>query len=92
MSLSLFTNRITLVWVLLIAATALSWEMGHGVGFDDFRHASIAIIIVSLIKVRFVMLDFMEIRNSPTFMRIVAEAWVAVISIAMVALYWQAVK
>ena len=57
----LLRSRITLVWFLLVAATALSWELGHGAGFDDVHYASVAIIIVAFIKVRFVILDFMEI-------------------------------
>ena len=84
----LIKNRITLIWFVLIAATALSWEMGHGVGFDDIRYASIAIIVVSLVKVRFVILDFMEIRHAPAYMRIVGEAWCAIIGTVLVCLYW----
>lgn len=86
---SLLRTRITLVWFFLVLATALSWEMGHGIGFDDFRHASIAIIVVSLVKVRFVILDFMEIRHAPLFMRAIGETWVVVVCTALVVLYWQ---
>lgn len=85
---SLLRTRITLVWFLLVSATALSWEMGHGVGFADVRHASVAIIVVAFVKVRFVILDFMEIRNAPLFMRIVGETWCVVVCTALVSLYW----
>lgn len=85
----LLRTRITLIWLLLVAATALSWEMGHGGGFDDVRHAGVAIIVVAFVKVRFVILDFMEIRNAPQFMRIICETWVVGICTMLVVLYWQ---
>ncbi len=85
---SLVRSRITLVWFLLVAATAISWEMGHGAGFDDLRYASIAIIVVAFIKVRFVILDFMEIRTAPLFMRIIGATWCVVVCTALVTLYW----
>jgi hypothetical protein len=84
---SLIFSRITLVWFLLVAATAISWEMGHGVGFDDIRYASVAIIVVAFIKVRFVILDFMEIRHAPQFMRLIGETWAVIVCAAVVALY-----
>lgn len=84
---SLIRSRITLVWLLLVAATAFSWEMGHGVGFLDVRQASVAIIVVAFIKVRFVVQDFMEIRKAPLFMRLVGEIWVIVICTTLIALF-----
>lgn len=89
---SLLLTRITLVWFLLVAATAFSWEMGHGAGFDDLRYASIAIIVVAFIKVRFVILEFMEIRTAPLFMRIIGATWCVVICTILVTLYWHGVN
>ncbi|UCV23672.1 cytochrome C oxidase subunit IV family protein [Ferribacterium limneticum] len=86
---SLLRARATLVWFLLVAATTFSWEMGHGAGFSDHRYASIAIIVMAFIKVRYVLLDFMEIRNAPTLMRLAGETWLVVICSVLVFLYWQ---
>ena len=84
----LLFSRVTLVWLLLVAATALSWELGHGFGYDDVRYASISIIIVAFIKVRFVILDFMEIRHAPIWMRAVGMTWLVVVCTTLVTLYW----
>jgi hypothetical protein len=84
---SLFFSRTTLVWFGLVAATALSWEMGHGLGFTNPRHAGVAILVVAFVKVRFVILDFMEIRHAPLFMRLVAEAWFVVACTTLVVLF-----
>lgn len=83
----LLRNRVTLVWFILVAATAASWEFGHGVGFSDIRYASIAIIVIAFVKVRFVILDFMEIRHAPVPMRIVGEVWAVVVCSVLVLLY-----
>ncbi|MFT3666912.1 cytochrome C oxidase subunit IV family protein [Piscinibacter sp.] len=82
----LSSQRIHLVWLGLVAATALSWEMGHGIGFDDVRHASVAILVVAFLKARFVILDFMELRHAPPAMRIAAEAWVVGVCALLVGL------
>ncbi len=89
---SLIFSRVTLVWFLLVAATAISWEMGHGVGFKDLHHASTAIIVIAFIKVRYVILDFMEIRHAPIWMRAVGVAWVVVVCTVLVVLYWNGVS
>ena len=90
MVIHLLRNRVTLVWLILVSATAISWEMGHGAGFEDVRHASIAIIAIAFIKVRYVILDFMEIRHAPIWMRAVGETWCSVICTALITLYLRA--
>jgi hypothetical protein len=61
--------------------------MGHGFGIADLRHAGIAILIVTFVKVRFVMLEFMELRNAPAFMRLGAQAWAAGICAILIVLF-----
>jgi hypothetical protein len=85
---ALLRTRITLVWFVLVAATAFSWEMGHGVVFDDVRYASVVIIVVAFIKVRFVLLDFMEVRHAPLFMRLIGTVWLVAVCTTLVVLYW----
>jgi hypothetical protein len=84
----LLRSRVTWVWFGLVAATALSWGMGHGVGLHDPRHAGVAILIVTFLKVRFVILDFMEVRHAPRFMRVIAEVWVIAVCTVLVVLFW----
>jgi uncharacterized membrane protein len=84
---ALLRTRVTLVWLLLVAATVLSWEMGHGAGFSNLRYASCAIIVVAFVKVRFVIQEFMEIRTAPRFMRAIADVWLLAITAVLVTLY-----
>jgi hypothetical protein len=85
---SLFVSRATLIWGLLVGATLLSWEFGHGIGFSDLTHAGIAIIVVAIVKVRMVILDFMEVRHAPVYMRIAGEAYCAVICGVLITLFY----
>lgn len=84
----LLLDRITGIWFLLIAATALSWEFGHGFGFgDNHRQATVAVIVIAFIKVRYVVLDFMEVRTAPLPLRLILEAWALVVCATLVVLY-----
>lgn len=86
---SLLRHKVTPVWLVLILATVLSWEFGHGLGFGShYGYATVAIVLIAFIKVRFVFLDFMELRTAPLPLRIVFEAWAVVVGSAILALYW----
>ena len=89
---ALLKTRITVVWILLVLATAASWEMGHGFPFEDVTQAAIAIIVLALVKVRFVIMEFMELRGAPLPMRLVAEGWVVGICALLIALYLGALR
>lgn len=88
MNNDLLRNRITAVWVVLVLITVASWEFGHGVGFSDVRHASLAILVSAFIKVRFVLLDFMELRHAPLPLRLIVEVWGVVVCTALCGFYW----
>jgi cytochrome c oxidase subunit IV len=86
---SLFRQRITTVWVLLIAATGLSWEFGHGLGVGgSYRLATTAVVLIAFIKVRFIFLDFMELRTAPLPLRLTFEGWSIIVCGTIMALYW----
>ncbi len=66
-------NRAGLSWLLLIAATVLSWAVGaeHGTG------SLVAIVVLGIAagKARLVGLDFMELRNAPIPLRMAFEGY-----------------
>lgn len=78
-------SRPTLVWLLLVGVTVLSWGMGHGVGFGDADLAGAAILVVTFVKVRLVGHDFMELRDAPRWMQAAADGWLVVITATLVA-------
>jgi Prokaryotic Cytochrome C oxidase subunit IV len=68
-------GRLTIVWLFLMMATAVSWLIGHG-SVDDHRLASVGVIALAFVKVRYIGLDFMELRFAPRALRIAFEGWV----------------
>jgi hypothetical protein len=82
-------TRAAAVWLILVSATIGSLTL-----FEAFRSAplnrtvSTAVIAVAFIKVRFVGLDFMELRRAPRALRLVFELWLIVISGTLIILYW----
>jgi len=83
----LVMSRNTVIFVLLVGATILSWELGHGLGFESVTAASVAVIAVSMIKARLVMQEFMEVRHAPISLRLVADGWLLSLSAALMFLY-----
>ncbi len=86
---SLLRRKITFVWLVLLLATALSWQFGHGFGFGDrYAYATVAIVIIAFLKARFVFLDFMELRRAPLPLRLAFESWAIVVGSAIIICYW----
>jgi hypothetical protein len=80
------SQRITLAWLALLAATLISWGFGHGRGLEA-PAAGIAVIVIAFVKIRYVILDFMELRTAPPGMRVAVEAWCIVVCTTLVLLY-----
>ncbi len=85
MTLSLLRARSTFVWLALVAFTILSWALGadHEVGSG----VAVVVLALAVIKVRFVGLDFMELRNAPLLLRGVFEAYCVILWIVLAGMY-----
>jgi len=86
---SLLRTPASVVWIVLVAATAFSWTLGtdHGLGPDTQRLAGIAILAVAFIKVRFIGLYFMELREAPSVLRGVFELYCAAVGTLVLTLF-----
>ncbi len=85
----LLRNRITLVWLGLVVATCLSWETGGDLAFTgDGRNLGAIVLIIAFVKVRYIILEFMELRHAWLGMRLFAEAWCLVVCVAVLFLFW----
>lgn len=84
-------SSITGWWLLLIGATVLSWQFGHGWDFGgDAHYGTAAVIVIAFLKVRVVFLEFMELRHAPLPLRLAFELWALVVGGTIIALYWPA--
>ena len=79
-------TRITATWLLLVLATLISWESARGDGSP--RLATSAVLAIAFVKARCIGLEFMELRTAPLPLRLIFEAWVAIVCAGLLALYW----
>jgi Prokaryotic Cytochrome C oxidase subunit IV len=79
-------QRATLVWLgLMLATVVTTW----GLSSKEFSPvvAVVGTFVIAAVKVRYVVLDFMELRNAPRAARIAFEAWPVVVT-AMILAFW----
>jgi heme/copper-type cytochrome/quinol oxidase subunit 4 len=71
-------SRAGVSWLVLIAATLLSYALGaeHGVGS---RVVVVVVFGIAAIKVRLIGLDFMELRSAPMPLRVAFESYCLVL-------------
>jgi Prokaryotic Cytochrome C oxidase subunit IV len=84
-------RRLLICWAVLVALTLASFESAWGLGWARDPVVAIAIVIgAALIKVRLVILDFMEVRHAPFALRLALEAWVLALGGGILALWYAA--
>lgn len=79
-------DRLVLVWAGLVVATLVSYVVGH----DHSSVGQVGVVVALLIaflKVRFVGMDFMELKSAPLVLRIAFQAWCVLVAGMVVALY-----
>ena len=84
--MSLWRERITIVWLGLMVLTCVTtW----GLSKDLFSPAVavVGIFLIAALKVRYVMLDFMELRDAPIPVRVAFEVWPAAVA-TMILGFW----
>jgi heme/copper-type cytochrome/quinol oxidase subunit 4 len=84
--MSVLRERVTWVWLGLVVLTCVTtW----GLSKDLFGPAVavIGIFVIAAVKVTYVILDFMELRDAPIPVRVAAQAWPVVVA-AMILGFW----
>ena len=84
--MSALRERVTVVWLGLMLLTCVTtW----GLSKDLFIPAAavIGILAIAAVKVSYVMLDFMELRDAPIPVRIAFQAWPVIVAV-MILGFW----
>jgi hypothetical protein len=84
-------TRLTLTWFALTAVTLLAWWIGthHGEApFEPTPAVSLGVLVISAVKVRVILREFMEVRRAPALLRRMTDAWLALLFVAMIAAYF----
>ena len=82
---SLFRARSTIVWLGLVIVTLVSFAVGadHGIGSG----VALWVLALALIKIRYVGLDFMELRDAPLLLRGAFETYCIVLWLVLAGMY-----
>jgi hypothetical protein len=83
----LLRSPITIVWVVLIAATICSLLLGTDDVVTPVKLASVLVLVIAFIKVRFVGLYFMELRDAPVPLRLIFEGYCVVVCAALIVMF-----
>ena len=87
-----FDKTTIVVWVLLMALTAVSWTLGHdepqATLVTPQAGATVGIIVLTLFKVRLILMHFMEVRHAPIALKLVCEGWLLLVGGLLVLLYF----
>lgn len=84
---SIYRGAFLYVWAGLMAATMLSFWLGtdHGITSDSARN--VLLLAVAFVKVRFVGLYFMELKDAPWALRGIFEFYCAGVCFALIGWY-----
>ncbi len=79
--------RVTWTWALLSALTVVSWALAAARGFSPSTALTIVVLAIAAVKTRFVIRQFMDTRTAPHWLRRATDAWLAVLTAAIIGLY-----
>jgi len=87
------TNRLRLAitWFALTAITLLAWWIGNRHGPGPLRPdaaVALSLIAITIIKVRVIMREFMDVRSAPSWLKQVTDAWLATFAVALLIAYF----
>jgi len=86
----LFQGRIALVWLGLTIVTLISWQISHGgrIDLSPDLTVSMTVVVIAVIKARFVLREFMEVGHASRWLRILSDIWVVGLPAAIVVALW----
>ena len=85
----LVVQPVTLVWVVLMLATCLTWWSAKGGALSPIEATPI-VMVIAAIKARLVILHFMNLKGAPRSWRLLFEGWVVASTAVILGGYWYA--
>lgn len=80
-------RRATILWLLLVAATLLTWAMGTSALAGKATIALLAVL--SFWKGSVIILDFMALRHAPLLWRALTLGWMILVWAVIGIAYWK---
>ena len=79
---------VTFVWLALVGLTCISLVLGERSSPNAASYALVlGLIALACIKVRMVILHFMEIKEAPLLLRGALEVWVVAVGVMLAVMY-----
>jgi heme/copper-type cytochrome/quinol oxidase subunit 4 len=76
------------VWILLVAATLISWVVTEDTIAAKF--GATAVVLIAAFKINLVVSHFMELKWQPRPFRIVISGWLTLVTTIIIGGYWAA--
>jgi hypothetical protein len=91
MNISMTNNNLVYFWLLLISV--LGWWLSHESHIFLSRpnlsfYISVGVLMLSLVKVRLIIMNYMEIKSASWLLRLAFEAWLVIAFFAIVIPSW----
>jgi hypothetical protein len=84
--MELLCKPVSIVWAALMLATCAStWLLSKNSVTPEV--ATVAIMLITAVKVRLVMRHFMEVRRAPLALRLVCDGWLLAATALIVTVY-----
>ena len=85
-----FNMRLLVVWVVLALFTLSYLWIDHSLSGSLTPSALVtsSVIVIALIKVRIIFREFMEVRQAPSLLCRLTDAWVVLIAAALLGSYF----
>jgi len=84
-------KRLAIAWIVLAAITLLAWWIGarHGPGpLRPDAAVALSAIAITIVKVRVIMREFMDVRSAPAWLKRITDAWLLSFAVAMLVAYF----
>lgn len=86
---SYIKQPVSLVFVVLVMGTLVSWILGYEVESEaSLRFSSTGMILIAAVKVRLVIWYFMEVKDAPAALKWLLDAWLILVTAGILANYW----
>lgn len=83
-------RRLLAVWIGLVMITALSWLTGSSSEATPMQlntGVTIVVLVISALKARFILREFMEVHHASRTLRRITDAWVTFTLLLLMATY-----
>jgi hypothetical protein len=82
----LLRKPVTVVWAALMLATITStWLLSNNSVTPEV--ATVPILLIAALKVRFVIWHFMEVRRAPLALRFICDGWLLAVTAGILTVY-----